>query len=184
MWPFKKKSSPSTKTIEFYTDDNNIVKVKFGIPKDEDLCYFPSLMRTIFSDDCKHQCENLLKQRASACGSDMLQMITEEFHPKGRKIVWESSEEYRNDLTAMDEAQIREEFGLDDDTEIDLVEDENEPECWIGHTNFDVSLICRTVSAIDGVDVFKQISRHRFIIAVAKLFSFSEVRKNVEERCI
>lgn len=54
-------------------------------------------------------------------------------------------------------------------------------EFWLGHTNFNldeetIDRICK----VDGVEVLKIISRYRFILAPGKAFSFSEVRRELE----
>lgn len=58
-------------------------------------------------------------------------------------------------------------------------------DCWIGHTNFDITLNTKNIlDKIQGVEVLKILSRYRFFIGVAKLFDFKEVRQEIEENLI
>lgn len=54
-------------------------------------------------------------------------------------------------------------------------------DCWIGHTNFDITKkeekILNTAS---GVECLKVISRYRFFIGIGKLFDFSCVRGEIQ----
>ena len=57
-------------------------------------------------------------------------------------------------------------------------------ECWIGHTNFP---ICQSEykilnEQIHGIGAFKVISKYRFFIGVEKLFDFSDVRRQIENK--
>jgi hypothetical protein len=54
-------------------------------------------------------------------------------------------------------------------------------DCWMGHTNFDITpIIKEKLNNIPGVEVLKICSRYRFFIGVGTMFDFSEVRKNIE----
>jgi len=54
-------------------------------------------------------------------------------------------------------------------------------DCWMGHTNFDVTPAIREkLNKIPGVEVLKICSRYRFFIGVGSMFNFPEVRKNIE----
>lgn len=58
-------------------------------------------------------------------------------------------------------------------------------DCWIAHTNFDVTMgIKDKLNIIPGVEVLKIFSRYRFFVGVGKLFDFTEVRKNIENEII
>lgn len=58
-------------------------------------------------------------------------------------------------------------------------------DCWIGHTNFDITINTKNIlDKIDGVEVLKILSRYRFFIGVGKLFDFKEVRQEIEENLI
>lgn len=55
-------------------------------------------------------------------------------------------------------------------------------ECWVGHTNFDLtSKIKETLDRVDGVEILKICSRYRFFIGIGQMFSFAEVRQNIEK---
>lgn len=58
-------------------------------------------------------------------------------------------------------------------------------DCWIGHTNFDLTpLVKDIIDDIPGVELLKICSRYRFFIGVGKMFDFKEVRKRIEEALI
>jgi len=57
-------------------------------------------------------------------------------------------------------------------------------DCWVCHTNFP---ICEKEykiinDQIDGIGAFKVISKYRFFIGVEKLFNFSDVRREIEDK--
>lgn len=55
-------------------------------------------------------------------------------------------------------------------------------DCWIGHTNFDLThSIKDTLNSISGIEVLKICSRYRFFIGVGQMFDFSTVRNNIEK---
>lgn len=54
-------------------------------------------------------------------------------------------------------------------------------DCWIGHTNFDITKgILDTIEEIPGVEALRAMGRYTFFIGVAKLFVISKVRKAIE----
>lgn len=58
-------------------------------------------------------------------------------------------------------------------------------DCWIGHTNFDIThKIKDKLNAIDGIEILKICSRYRFFIGIGQMFNFAEVRKNIENELI
>lgn len=58
-------------------------------------------------------------------------------------------------------------------------------ECWMAHTNFDITnRIREELNKTDGVELLKICSRYRFFIGVGKMFKFSDVRKNIEDKLI
>lgn len=184
MWPFSKKSLPSTNSIEFYLI-NKEVRCKMNISSVEDILYMPSLVSTIFTKDTELQCNSLIKDLAKMYGKDVSDLICSELIPPGRKISWESGEEYKQEELSEEEIEeIREELGLDEDEEIHVSRPKNVDECWVGHTNFDVALVAKDIKNIDGVDAFTQMSRHRFVVGVGKLFTFTDIRKIIESKCI
>jgi hypothetical protein len=55
-------------------------------------------------------------------------------------------------------------------------------DCWIGHTNFDLThSIKDTLNIIPGVEMLKVFSRYRFFIGIGQLFNFKNVRKDIEK---
>lgn len=72
-------------------------------------------------------------------------------------------------------------FTLDKDFSAEILLATNY-DCWIGHTNFDLTEgIKKTLNKIKGIEVLKICSRYRFFIGVGRMFDFSDVRKTVEE---
>lgn len=58
-------------------------------------------------------------------------------------------------------------------------------ECWIGHTNFDITHeIKNQLDKIEGVEILRILSRYRFFIGLGKLFEFKDVRQYIEENII
>lgn len=58
-------------------------------------------------------------------------------------------------------------------------------DCWIGHTNFDITINTKNIlDKVNGVEVLKILSRYRFFIGIGKLFDFKEVRQEIEENLI
>lgn len=58
-------------------------------------------------------------------------------------------------------------------------------DCWIGHTNFDLTpAIKNTLDNIPGIELLKIYSRYRFFIGIGKMFDFAEVRKLIEDSLI
>lgn len=58
-------------------------------------------------------------------------------------------------------------------------------DCWIGHTNFDITThIKNELDKIPGVEVLKVLSRYRFFIGLGQLFDFKNVRKDIEKKII
>ena len=58
-------------------------------------------------------------------------------------------------------------------------------ECWIGHTNFDITeSVKSTLEKARGVEILKICSRYRFFIGIGKMFNFSEVRKEIESNTL
>ena len=54
-------------------------------------------------------------------------------------------------------------------------------DCWIGHTNFDLTHeIAKKMEEVPGVEVFKIMSRYRFFIGIAQLFNFRDVREQIQ----
>jgi hypothetical protein len=55
-------------------------------------------------------------------------------------------------------------------------------DCWIGHTNFDITHeIADMIESVPGIESFRVMSRYRFFIGIAKLFNFREVRQEIQD---
>ena len=58
-------------------------------------------------------------------------------------------------------------------------------DCWVGHTNFDITNnIKDTLDTAEGVEILKINSRYRFFIGVGKMIDFKDVRTNIEEKLL
>ncbi len=58
-------------------------------------------------------------------------------------------------------------------------------DCWIGHTNFDITNDTKKIlDNTEGVEVLKIFSRYRFFIGVGKMFKFQDVRNNIEKQLL
>jgi len=58
-------------------------------------------------------------------------------------------------------------------------------ECWIGHTNFDVTpKIKDKLNKIQGVEVLKIFSRYRFFVGIGQMFDFQNIRYDIENKII
>lgn len=54
---------------------------------------------------------------------------------------------------------------------------------WMGHTNFNIGKnTFNTIKKTPGVEVLSVISRYRFIIGIGKMFNFTDVRVDIENR--
>jgi hypothetical protein len=55
-------------------------------------------------------------------------------------------------------------------------------DCWIGHTNFDITEAEKhALDRVPGIEVLKIMSRYRFFIGIGKLFSLTDVRPLVDD---
>lgn len=55
-------------------------------------------------------------------------------------------------------------------------------DCWMGHTNFDLTpTIKNTLNKVHGVEILKICSRYRFFIGIGRMFDFKDVRQNIED---
>lgn len=58
-------------------------------------------------------------------------------------------------------------------------------DCWIGHTNFDITpKIKDQLNKIDGIEVLKIFSRYRFFVGIGQMFDFQNVRHDIENKII
>ncbi len=54
-------------------------------------------------------------------------------------------------------------------------------DCWMGHTNFNITgEIKDKIEKSEGVEVLKICSRYRFFLGVGRMFDFTDVRNNIE----
>ena len=58
----------------------------------------------------------------------------------------------------------------------------NNFECWMGHTNFDITPeIKDKLNKIRGIELLKICSRYRFFVGIGRMFNFKDVRKVIDE---
>jgi hypothetical protein len=58
-------------------------------------------------------------------------------------------------------------------------------ECWIGHTNFDITnRVKEQLNKVQGVEILKILSRYRFFIGIGEMFDFQDVRYLIENELI
>lgn len=58
-------------------------------------------------------------------------------------------------------------------------------DCWIGHTNFDITQdIKDSLDTIQGVELMNIMSRYRFFIGIGRMFEFKNVRRLIENTLI
>lgn len=58
-------------------------------------------------------------------------------------------------------------------------------DCWIGHSNFDLTNdIKNKLDKVPGIELLKICSRYRFFIGVGQMFDFKDVRNNIEKELI
>ena len=55
-------------------------------------------------------------------------------------------------------------------------------DCWIGHTNFDVThSIKEKLDKVPGIELLKIYSRYRFFVGIGQMFDFTKVRNDIEK---
>ena len=55
-------------------------------------------------------------------------------------------------------------------------------DCWLGYTAFDITQeVQDAIEKIPGVEVLMVLTRYRFFLGIGKLFSFRDVRVNIEK---
>lgn len=58
-------------------------------------------------------------------------------------------------------------------------------DCWMGHTNFDLTPSVRKIlDEVPGIEILKICSRYRFFIGIGKMFDFKSVRTDIENAII
>jgi hypothetical protein len=57
----------------------------------------------------------------------------------------------------------------------------NNFECWMGHTNFNITEEIKNIlNETEGVEILKICSRYRFFVGIGKMFNFSDVRRRIQ----
>ena len=55
-------------------------------------------------------------------------------------------------------------------------------DCWMAHTNFNLTTDIRDVlNRVEGIEVLKICSRYRFFIGIGQMFNFKNVRRLIED---
>jgi hypothetical protein len=58
-------------------------------------------------------------------------------------------------------------------------------DCWIGHTNFNITPKIRDqLNKVEGVEILKIFSRYRFFVGIGQMFDFQDVRHYIESKVI
>ncbi len=61
----------------------------------------------------------------------------------------------------------------------------NNFECWMGHTNFDITPeVKEKLNTIEGIELLKVCSRYRFFIGIGRMFNFADVRKLIDKQIV
>tara|TARA_B100000700_G_scaffold195735_1_gene215437 strand:- start:18917 stop:19342 length:426 start_codon:yes stop_codon:yes gene_type:complete len=107
------------------------------------------------------------------------------------EITQEEEQEYQSIMRDLQESGQEVQF-VDSSTQMNLSEQFiNEVsmltnfDCWVGHTNFNLSKkIVSELERIEGIELLRICSRYRFFIGIGKMFDFKAVRKNLEKRLL
>ncbi len=58
-------------------------------------------------------------------------------------------------------------------------------DCWIGHTNFDITpKVKDKLNKIPGIEILKIFSRYRFFVGIGQMFDFQNVRYDIEKELL
>jgi hypothetical protein len=58
-------------------------------------------------------------------------------------------------------------------------------DCWIGHTNFDLTHgVKEILNSVPGIELLKICSRYRFFVGIGRMFDFAQVRNDIEKALI
>jgi len=58
-------------------------------------------------------------------------------------------------------------------------------DCWIGHTNFDITpSIKNKLNKMPGIEILKIFSRYRFFVGIGQMFDFQSIRFDIEQELI
>lgn len=119
-----------------------------------------------------------------------------------KRIIWDSQKleidtmtsrikysDYNNEYREVENEELKEEFAKTLSMTpfgIFKVDDSMHPfkqfKIWMGHTNFKLTKpIIHKMKQINGIELLRVITRHRFIVGIGKAFEPLTVRKNIEE---
>lgn len=58
-------------------------------------------------------------------------------------------------------------------------------DCWIGHTNFDITPVIKNkLNKMPGIEILKIFSRYRFFVGIGQMFDFQKIRFDIEQELI
>jgi hypothetical protein len=58
-------------------------------------------------------------------------------------------------------------------------------DCWIGHTNFDITPKIKDIlNRTPGIEILKIFSRYRFFVGIGQMFDFQNIRFDIEQELI
>jgi hypothetical protein len=58
-------------------------------------------------------------------------------------------------------------------------------DCWIGHTNFDITpAVKNKLNKMPGIEILKIFSRYRFFVGIGQMFDFQNIRFDIEQELI
>lgn len=123
--------------------------------------------------------EDLLEQQLS---SPLINMLTSKLAETEEEETYEDTyEESEEDLSSSTNVSL---FPVSPQLIEDMTMLSNY-ECWIGHTNFDITEEMKDIlNSIDGIEIMRICSRYRFFIGIGRMFSFKNVRGDIEKALI
>lgn len=99
----------------------------------------------------------------------------------GRELELELEEEYNSELSQNPEISDSNTVHLDSSI-IESIALTTGFDCWIGHTNFNLTPRIKDIlNTVDGIEVLKICSRYRFFIGIGKMFNIKDVRYLIEQ---
>lgn len=126
--------------------------------------------------------EDVIEQNMSSpVLQNMIDQIQERIHTENDEVdenyEYEEDQEIKNDLN-MSMIPLSPQL-IEDITMLSNFD------CWMAHTNFDVTnRIKEELNTTEGIELLKVCSRYRFFIGIGKMFKFSDVRKNIENKLL
>ena len=121
---------------------------------------------------------NALVQQSIAEEQELLQELEEEMQNKGEEVTILPMEAFQSKMlhTPMGIYPIE-----------SLFKPSDRWDCWVGHTNFDITMSIKEILAKDipGIEALKILGRYTFFIGIPRLFDFKEVRLDIDKKlCI